>query len=411
MGAGLAGAVLARDLADRADIRSVVFDVRDHIGGNCHTERDEKTGVMVHRYGPHVFHTLDPHVWKYVNRFARFEPCTHQVMAKTDRGIFGLPVNLLTINQFFGKSFTPEEARAFICKLGDTSIEEPQTFEEGALRYVGRELYETFFKGYTTKQWGRDPSELPASLIKRLPVRFDYRSNYHIARWTGIPRDGYTEMIRNILDHPNIEIRLGTEASPEMSRDFRHLFWSGTIDGFFQHSLSRLRYRTVYWDTHYSSKELVGVAQMNFPSLAEPYTRICEYKYFAEWEQHSDTIARAEFSKETEPGDVPYYPLPLEEDRALLREYQALAENLPNTSFIGRLGTYRYLDMDKVIDEMLRYAQRICEALAAGSETIPPFLEGGESDEQKRRTPRRAPFGRSRGAVPPFTGSLAFTDD
>jgi UDP-galactopyranose mutase len=338
-----------------------------------------------------------------VNRFAVFEPYTHRVRAKTDRGIFDLPINLRTINEFFGQSFNPEEARAFISKLGDTSIEDPQTFEEQAVRYVGRELYEAFLKGYTIKQWGRDPNELPASLFERIPVRFNSDTHYHVTRWTGIPRDGYTEMIGNILDHPDIEVRLGTEVSPEMSQDFRHLFWSGTIDDFFQHSLSRLRYRTVYWDTQYSSKDILGLAQMNFPSLAEPYTRICEYKYFAEWEEHSETIARTEFSKETEPGDVPCYPLGLEEDRALLLEYQALAENLPNTSFIGRLGTYRYLDMDQVIDEMLRYSERICEALAAGSETIPPFLDGGESDRQKSRTRRPASSGRSLAAAPPPT--------
>jgi UDP-galactopyranose mutase len=326
-----------------------------------------------------------------VNRFAIFEPCTHQVRAKTDRGIFGLPINLLTINQFFGKNFTPEEARAFISKLGDTSSEEPRTFEEAALGCIGHELYEAFFKGYTIKQWGRDPSELPASLFKRLPIRFDYDNAYHIARWNGIPRNGYTEMIHNILDHPKIEIQLETEASPEMSLDFRHLFWSGTIDGYFQHKLDRLRYRTVYWDTQYSREDILGVAQVNFTSLAEPHTRICEYKYFSKWEEHRHTIARTEYSKETEPGDVPFYPLALEEDRALLRRYQALAENLPNTSFIGRLGTYRYLDMDEVIDEMLRYSERICQVLAAGSETIPSFLELAGSDQEKSQAHRYAP--------------------
>ena len=179
IGAGFSGAVMARQLADSMDCQVEVWDERVHIGGNCHTERDEATGVMIHKYGPHIFNTDNERVWEYVNRFGEFRPFVNRVKASIDRGIFSMPINLLTINQYFGKKMGPDEARAFVASLGDSLIGEPQNFEEQALKMLGRDLYEAFFKGYTIKQWGVDPKELPASVLKRLPVRFNYDDNYY----------------------------------------------------------------------------------------------------------------------------------------------------------------------------------------------------------------------------------------
>jgi UDP-galactopyranose mutase len=372
-GAGLAGAVLAREIADHSEFRCVVFDERDHIAGNCHTQRDEETGVMVHEYGPHIFHTVHDHVWSYLNRFARFGPYTHRVKALTSRGIFGLPINLLTINQFFGKTFSPQEAQTFVAGLGDLRFKNPQTFEEQALRLVGSELYEAFFKGYTMKQWGRNPNELPASILKRLPIRFTYEDNYYLSRHSGIPLEGYTEMVRRILDHEQIEVRVGERVPPEARGEFRHLFWSGTVDGFFHEALGRLRYRTLKWERHYQEGDFQGTSQMNYCDPGVPQTRITEHKFFAPWEEHARTVFFVEYADESQPGDIPYYPLALQSDLELFNGYAAMAADIRDVSFIGRLGTYRYLDMDAVVHEMLAYSKRVLAALLENDGRPPVF--------------------------------------
>jgi UDP-galactopyranose mutase len=199
VGAGFAGAVLARELAETGMYVCVVYDKRKHVAGNCHTARDPETGVMVHEYGPHVFNTSREDVWTYVNKWTEFGPYNNRVKAHTKAGIFSLPINLLTINQFFGKKLNPEEARKFISEKGDQSIAEPKNFEEQALKFLGRELYENFFEGYTRKQWGVDPRELPATILQRLPVRFNYDDNYYNQKYQGIPREGYTAIVEKIL--------------------------------------------------------------------------------------------------------------------------------------------------------------------------------------------------------------------
>lgn len=370
-GAGLAGAVLAREITERTGLRCLIFEKSDHIGGHCHSYRDERTGIMVHAHGPHIFNTGHEDVWTYLNRFTTFEPYQHRIKAVTARGIYGLPINLHTINQFFGKTFNPDEARSFVAALGDSSIENPQNVEEQALRFVGRELYETFFRDYTRKHWGRDPRELPASILKRLPVRFTYDDSYHDSRYTAIPTHGYSEMVKAILDHPEIEVRLDTEVTPDMRGDFRHLFWSGTIDGFFGHRLGRLGYRTLHWERQYGTGDLQGTSQINYTSMEVPYTRICEPKFFTPWEKHEETVAFTEYSRDAGDGDTPYYPLRLEADRELFAGYQALARDTDAVSFIGRLGTYRYLDMDTVVKEMLDFAGPVCAALSRDNGRVP----------------------------------------
>lgn len=364
VGAGLSGAVIGRRLAEAGhDCR--IIDARDHIGGNCHTERDGETGVMMHVYGPHIFHTDDAGVWDYVNGFAEFMPFQNRVKSTTRGGVYSLPVNLLTINQFFGKTLRPDEARDFIAAQADTSIADPQTFEEQALRFVGRDLYEAFFKGYTEKQWGCSPAELPASILKRLPVRFNYDDNYFFHRFQGMPKDGYTAMIAAILDHPRITVDLDTPYAPAMAGDAGHVFWSGPLDGYFRYELGRLGYRTLDFERFIHDGDYQGCAVMNYGDRDIPYTRITEHKHFSPWESHQGSVCYREYSRECGPGDIPYYPIRLVEEKALLEDYIIRAGRTEGVTFVGRLGTYRYLDMDVTIREALDTAGLFLDCLAA----------------------------------------------
>jgi UDP-galactopyranose mutase len=328
------------------------------VAGNCHTSRDAKTGVMLHHYGPHIFNTSREDVWQYVQRWSKFGPFVNRVKAITERGMFSLPLNLLTINQFFGKTFRPDEARAFIASLGDKSIDEPRTFEEQALKFVGRELYHNFFYGYTKKQWGVEPSQLPASILKRLPIRFNYDDNYYNQKYQGIPIDGYTKIVERILDHPAIEVQVARKLHPDERSEFTHTFWSGPMDEFFGYRLGRLRYRSLRFERFDGEGDYQGNPVINYCREEVPYTRIAEHKHFAPWEEHQGTVCYREYSKLCGENDVPYYPLRLADDHRLLGDYVDLVEKSQNVTFIGRLGTYRYLDMHVVIGESLDLAQK-----------------------------------------------------
>ncbi len=285
VGAGISGAVIARLLAEEG-IESVVFDRRSHIAGNCHSERDPQTNVMLHVYGPHIFHTDDKEVWDFVNQYSEFMPYTNRVKAIYKGNVYLLPVNLHTINQFFNKTMRPDEARAFIESKADKSIVEPKNFEEQAISMIGRELYEAFFKGYTRKQWGCEPTELPASILKRLPLRFNYNDNYFNHQYQGMPRDGYTDMVGKILDHELIEIRTDTEFSAAESGAYQHVFWSGALDGYFNFSEGRLGYRTLDFEKFSAEGDYQGTAVINYCEENVPYTRITEHKHFSPWESH-----------------------------------------------------------------------------------------------------------------------------
>lgn len=371
-GAGLSGAVIGRRLAE-AGHSVTVHEARNHIAGNCHTERDPETGVMVHVYGPHIFHTDDAEVWDYVNAFQTFRPYRNRVKATTGGQVYSLPVNLHTINQFFGKTLRPDEARAFIEAQADTSIAEPRTFEEQALRFVGPQLYEAFFKGYTQKQWGCHPSELPASILKRLPVRFNYDDNYFFHKYQGMPETGYTDMVARILDHPGIDLHLDTRFDPARAGEWDHVFWSGPLDGWFGHRLGRLGYRTLDFERFAASGDWQGCAVMNYGEVDVPWTRITEHKHFAPWESHEGTVCYREYSREAGAEDIPYYPIRLVAEKALLADYVAMAERAEGVTFVGRLGTYRYLDMDVTIREAMDTAAAFLEAGAEGR-PMPAFL-------------------------------------
>ena len=373
VGAGFSGAVLARELVGLNDVQVLVIERRAHVAGSCHTSRDDETGVMVHRYGAHIFHTSDVEVWDYVRRFSEFFPFVNRPKASIASGVYSFPINLHTINQFFGMKLDPTEAARFIARKGE-AIAEPRNFEEQALKFVGRELYEAFFKGYTQKQWGCDPRELPASILTRLPVRCNYNDNYYDSIYQGIPVDGYTALVERILDHQGIDVKLDTPWEDDMRDEFEHVFVTGPLDAHYAHRFGRLSYRTVYWDRAVHCGDFQGHPAINYTDMSVPHTRVREHKHYAPWESHDKTVVFTEFSKETSTHDEPYYPKRLARDREILRDYAALAEGEHKVSFLGRLGTYRYLDMHQVIREGLDFA-RLWSAAAAAGGRRPVFPE------------------------------------
>lgn len=371
VGAGFSGAVIGRVLAEKGH-KVKIIDKREHLAGNCFDERDSKTDVMVHVYGPHIFHTDNKIVWDFVNRFSTMMPYVNRVKATVLNQVFSLPINLHTINQFFKQTCSPDEARKLISVKGDSSIIEPKTFEDQALRFIGRELYEAFFKGYTIKQWGMEPKELPASILKRLPVRFNYDDNYFNHKYQGMPKDGYTEMVKLIVQHPNISVELGVSYTAEMAENSDHVFYSGPLDAYFDYRYGRLGYRTLDFDKFYHEGDYQGCAVMNYCSVDVPYTRITEHKYFSPWETHEGSVCYKEYSRACTENDIPYYPIRQVGEMSLLDKYVALAEQEKNITFVGRLGTYRYLDMDVTIAEALSTAEIFLASVDAG--TVPPVF-------------------------------------
>ncbi len=372
-GAGFSGAVVGRELAESGH-RVVIHEQRDHVGGNCYTERDDTSGVTLHRYGPHIFHTENERVWAYVNRFGEMIPFNHRVRTTVGGQVYLMPINLLTINQLFGLSLSPAEARDFIADKADDTIDEPANFEEQALKFVGREIYEAFFEGYTRKQWGLDPTQLPASILKRLPVRFNYDDSYFNHPHQAMPKDGYTPIVEAILDHPGIEVHLSSSLDPATARDeFDHVIWTGPLDAWFGHTEGRLGYRTLDFERIDAEGDFQGCSVMNYGDQSVPYTRISEHKHFSPWEEHERTVAFREYSRLCEPDDIPYYPIRLVDDKELLDRYLTLARAEKAVTFVGRLGTYRYLDMDVTIGEALVAADGMLAAIADGTD-IPAFF-------------------------------------
>lgn len=372
IGAGFSGAVIARELA-LAGMTVDIFESRDHLAGNCHSERDPETGVMLHVYGPHIFHTSNEKVWNYVRQFDEFMPFTNRVKAITGGKVYSLPINLFTINNFFNKTFSPDEAKEFVAELGDKTIEDPQTFEEQALRFVGKELYGAFFKGYTTKQWGLHPSVLPASILKRLPIRFNYDDNYYASKFQGMPKHGYTYIVEKMIDHPSIKVHLGTKVEKDTLESYDHVFYSGPLDAWYGFEYGRLGYRTLDFVTERHEGDYQGNAVINYCEENVPWTRISEHKHFSPWEEHEKTVIYKEHSRTCGPDDVPYYPVRLVDDKELLNRYVALARKEENTTFVGRLGTYRYLDMRVTIGEALDVAEQYLSAVKSGV-PMSPFV-------------------------------------
>ena len=356
VGAGLSGSVIARTLAEQG-YQITILEKRSTVAGNCHSERDSETNIMVHKYGPHIFHTDDREVWEYITHFGTMMPYINRVKATTNQEVFSLPINLHTINQFFRKTLSPNEARTFIKEQADNEISTPTTFEEQALKFLGEPLYLAFFKGYTKKQWGLSPAQLPASILKRLPVRFTYDDNYFSHKYQGVPEEGYTKIIENILSHENITLHLNSEYTAEKCHEYDHTFFSGTLDSFFNYEFGRLAYRTLKFEEFKYNGDFQGCAVMNYCEEDVPYTRITEHKFFSPWETHDNSIYYKEYSKECGKTDEPYYPIRLTGENTLLKQYENRANAQNSVSFIGRLGTYRYLDMDVTIREALDTAK------------------------------------------------------
>ena len=373
VGAGFSGAVVARELAEAGHLANV-FDTRDHVAGNCHTARHE-TGVMVHTYGPHIFHTQHEHVWQYINRFGEMMPYRHKVKAISHDTMYSLPVNLKTINQFFDQDFDAQQAEDFIQSKADTTITNPVSFEDQGLRFVGRELYDAFFAGYTAKQWGVDPKELPASILARLPVRFNDDDSYFNHPYQAIPKDGYTPIVTAILNHPSIKVHLSTRFDPSSHSEFGefdHVVWTGPIDAFFNFEFGRLGYRTLDFVPEISDGDYQGHPVVNYCDIDVPYTRITEHKHFAPWEDHARTVVYREFSRLCGETDTPYYPIRLVKEKEQLLNYVQRARGAKGVTFIGRLATYRYLDMDVTIHEALLASKAMLECLAK-QQPMPSF--------------------------------------
>ena len=359
VGAGFSGAVIARELAE-ADFSVDVIEHRSHVAGNCYSERDPQTGVLVHKYGPHIFHTNNEEVWNYLQRFDEMLPYVNRVKAQVKDQVFTLPINLLTINQFFKKNMRPDEAKQFIAKLGVTSTENPSNFEEQALKLLGIDLYSAFFKGYTSKQWGISPVELPAAIFKRLPIRFNYDDNYFEHKFQGMPKNGYTHIVREILNHKNIKVTLNTlfQANNSVLQKYNQIFYSGPLDAYFSYCFGRLTYRTLDFVEERYDGDYQGCAVMNYCDQDVPFTRVTEHKHFAPWEKHDQSIVFREYSRDCTEHDIPYYPVHFAKEQERLTQYLELAKEEKNITFVGRLGTFKYLDMDVTIAEALKVAKR-----------------------------------------------------
>ena len=363
VGAGLYGAVFAREAAKRGKT-SLVIDRRPHIAGNVYTEKTE--GINVHKYGAHIFHTNNKEVWDYLQQFASFNRFTNSPVANYKGELYSLPFNMYTFNKMWGV-ITPEEAMEKIEEQRAEIKGEAQNLEEQAISLVGRDIYEKLVKGYTEKQWGRDCRELPAFIIKRLPVRFTFDNNYYNALYQGIPTGGYTKMVANILNDPRITVRTDTDflKHRELAEKAERTVYTGPIDAYFDYSLGYLQYRSVRFENEVLNiPNFQGNAAVNYTDRETPWTRIIEHKWFEFGRDENGnelpkTVISKEYSSEWKPGDEPYYPVNDENNSALYEKYRALAEKETKVIFGGRLGEYRYYDMDQVVEAALEKAKEV----------------------------------------------------
>ena len=365
VGSGFFGLTIA-ERAAAAGRRVTVIDRRSHLGGNAYSEVEPQTGIEVHRYGAHLFHTSNPTVWEYVNRFTAFTDYVHRVYT-THRGVvYPLPINLGTINQFFQAAHSPSEARALIQELaGEFDPQAARNLEERAIGLIGRPLYEAFIRDYTAKQWQTDPTELPAEIISRLPVRYTYDNRYFSDTWEGLPVDGYTAWLERMADHPNIEVRLHTdffdEAQPLHKRAVvgqLPVVYTGPVDRYFDHAEGTLSWRTLdFAQEVLPVGDFQGTSVMNYADAEVPYTRIHEFRHFhperADRHAPDRTVIMREFSRFADGDDEPYYPVNTAADRERLLAYRELAKGEADVHFGGRLGTYQYLDMHMAIGAAL----------------------------------------------------------
>ena len=358
VGAGFAGSVLAERLAAGLGKRVLLIDRRPHIGGNAYDHYDDD-GILVHRYGPHIFHTNSRRIVDYLSRFTAWRPYEHRVLARVDGQLVPIPINLTTLNRLYGLDLDEAQAEAFLAARAEP-VAEIRTSEDVVINQIGRELYEKFFRGYTRKQWGLDPSQLDRSVTARVPTRTNADDRYFTDSFQMMPLHGYTRMFEKMLAHPNIEVRLSTDFR-QLGRGVRygHLVYCGPIDEYFGYRYGRLPYRSLKFRHETLDQEnLQPVAVVNYPAEDVPWTRITEYKHLT-GQRHAKTSVTYEYPSAE--GD-PYYPIPRPENAALYKRYQALAEATPGVTFLGRLGTYKYYNMDQVVGQALALYKRIEEA-------------------------------------------------
>lgn len=365
VGSGFFGAVIAERVANDLGQSVSVIEKRDHIGGNSWSENDPETGIEVHRYGSHIFHAANEEVWSYICRFTEFNDYQHRVLTTASGTVYPMPINRMTVNRFYGLDLSPEEVAAFVAaEAAKENSTEPGNLEEKAISLIGRPLYEAFIKGYTLKQWEKDPVELSADIITRLPVRSDDNDCYFSDAHEGIPLNGYAAVFKRMLDHPRIDVQLNTDffdLRGELSKDTL-LIYTGPIDRFFGYCHGKLEWRTVDFEREVQdTSEFQPVAVMNYADAEVSHTRIHEYKHYHPERSTTDqTVIFKEFSRVAGEGDDPYYPVNTKRNRMLYEKYRKDAEALPNVIFGGRLGTYRYLDMDDTIEEALAcYEQKV----------------------------------------------------
>lgn len=361
VGAGLYGAVMARELMD-AGKSVLVLDKRDHIAGNVYTRLEDD--IHVHQYGAHIFHTNNEEVWNYVNRFAKFNRFTNSPVANYKGTLYSLPFNMYTYNKMWGVN-TPAEAMSIIDEQRKEIDHEPRNLEEQAISLVGRDIYEKLVKGYTEKQWGRDCRDLPAFIIRRLPVRMTFDNNYFNALYQGIPMGGYTNMVARMLEGSDILLETDYLKDPEKWNEMADtVIYTGPIDAYFNYSLGPLEYRSVrFEEENLDLPNFQGNAAVNYTDRETPYTRIIEHKWFEDLGSPRTIISR-EYSAEWKPGDEPYYPVNDEKNGKLYEAYKKLADEEEKVIFGGRLGEYRYYDMDQVIASALARAEKLKEDLA-----------------------------------------------
>jgi UDP-galactopyranose mutase len=373
VGSGFFGLTIAERCANELGLKVLVLERRRHIGGNAYSEADPETGIEVHVYGAHLFHTSNERVWEYVNRFTAFTDYQHRVFTNYQGQVYSFPMNLALINQFFGRSHTPDEARALVAEqASEIDTADAKNLEEKAISLIGRPLYEAFVKGYTAKQWQTDPKELSPDIISRLPVRYNFTNRWFNDTHEGLPVDGYTAWLERMADHPDIEVRLDTDFF-DVADEYRGtvpIVYTGPVDEYFGHSEGRLSWRTVDLEAEVrDTDDFQGTPVMNYADEDVPWTRIHEFKHFHPERSYPPgrTVIVHEYSRFAEDDDEPYYPVNTAEDRAKLLRYRDLARKEPKVLFGGRLGTYKYLDMHMAIGS----------ALSMFDNKLKPYFDGG----------------------------------
>lgn len=363
IGCGFAGATFA-NLAAVNGFTSHIIDQRNHIGGNSYSYEDQESGVEVHKYGPHIFHTNSAKVWNYLNQFTRFNNYVNRVKALSNGMVYPMPINLFTINQFFGESFNPQQAEDFIGRIRQ-KIPAPKNFEEHILSTLGEDLYKAFFKNYTQKHWGVHPREIPISTAKRLPIRFNYNDNYFNDIYQGIPEEGYTVVFERMLKHENIAVKLDSsfdEYRHNWREKYDYLIYTGSMDEYFDYTAGFLPYRTLTFKP-IRGKDIQGTAVMNYTDMSKPFTRIHEHKWFTPEKEFRSSIAFEEYPSFTDSRKNPIYPIHNAQSQGMLKVYSKLGKEEKNVIFLGRLAEFRYYDMHQVVASSMSKFENLMKSI------------------------------------------------